>query len=259
MTTAPLLAIFAVRLSFGLATAVFFTPWRSVPLPFFRTLSQVMLGLIVLAALDQGRSAGEHWAVGLLVAGGVVAYVATLAWGLGLPKIAVGAAVLEAVITAAWLVAAVRTSDASDRMRALELASGLASGFLMGSTLTAMLLGHYYLTAPSMSIEPLKKLVALMGWGLGARCLCAGIAVWASRGALADLATASPWSISGSLLAARWGLGFVASGIATYLTWKTAEIRSTQSATGILYISVIFVLFGELTSMVLAGRGGIVT
>ena len=42
-------------------------------------------------------------------------------------------------------------------------------------------------------------------------------------------------------LAARWGMGFVGSAIATYMTWKTAQIRSTQSATGILYIAMIFV------------------
>ncbi len=41
------------------------------------------------------------------------------------------------------------------------------------------------------------------------------------------------------------------------MTWKTAQIRSTQSATGILYIAMIFVLFGELTSMILAGRAGV--
>ena len=54
-------------------------------------------------------------------------------------------------------------------------------------------------------------------------------------------------------LAARWGMGFVGSAIAIFMTWKTAQIRSTQSATGILYIAMIFVLFGELTSMILAG------
>jgi hypothetical protein len=58
-------------------------------------------------------------------------------------------------------------------------------------------------------------------------------------------------------LAARWGMGFVGSAIATFMTWKTVQIRSTQSATGILYIAMIFVLFGELTSMILAGRAGV--
>jgi hypothetical protein len=42
------------------------------------------------------------------------------------------------------------------------------------------------------------------------------------------------------------------------MSWKSAEIRSTQSATGILYIAMIFVLFGELMSLVLAGRHGVI-
>ena len=161
MNTAPMLAAFAVRLSFGLATSLLLTPWRSVPLPFFRTQSQIMLGILVLAALDQGRAGGERWAVVLLVAGGVVAYVATLAWGLGLPKIGVWAALLTTGLTAGWLVGS-SAGGAGETGQALDAASGLASGFLMGSTLTAMLLGHYYLTAPGMSIESLKKLVGLM-------------------------------------------------------------------------------------------------
>ena len=60
------------------------------------------------------------------------------------------------------------------------------------------------------------------------------------------------------LLIGRWGMGFLAAGVATYMTWKTAQIRSTQSATGILYITMIFVLFGELMSLVLAGRHGVI-
>ena len=73
---------------------------------------------------------------------------------------------------------------------ALNAAGRLASSFLMGSTLTAMLLGHYYLTAPAMSIEPLKRFVRCMAWGLAAR------AVLAAAG-LVGLATATSRSQSG--------------------------------------------------------------
>ena len=48
----------------------------------------------------------------------------------------------------------------------------LSSGFLLGTTLTAMLLGHHYLTAPAMSIEPLKRIVALMAMGPPGRAAC---------------------------------------------------------------------------------------
>jgi len=38
----------------------------------------------------------------------------------------------------------------------------------------------------------------------------------------------------------------------TWMTWKTVEIRSIQSATGILYAAVVFVLFGEVISAYLS-------
>jgi hypothetical protein len=53
-------------------------------------------------------------------------------------------------------------------------------------------------------------------------------------------------------------VGFVAFAVATWMTWRTVQIRSTQSATGILYITMIFVLFGELTSLVLAEPGRVI-
>ena len=55
-------------------------------------------------------------------------------------------------------------------------------------------------------------------------------------------------------LAMRWGMGVVGPGLATYMTRETVKIRSTQSATGILYIAITLVLFGELAGMIL-GRG----
>ncbi len=36
------------------------------------------------------------------------------------------------------------------------------------------------------------------------------------------------------------------------MTWKTVEIRSIQSATGILYAALVFVLFGEVISAYLS-------
>ena len=58
MMAAPMLADFAVRLAFGLSIATVLVPWRAVPLPFFRTQAQIILGLLVLAALDQARASG---------------------------------------------------------------------------------------------------------------------------------------------------------------------------------------------------------
>ena len=89
MYDTPMLADFAVRLSFGLAVLLLTTSWQSVPLQFFRTQCQVILGLLVLAALDGSRSQGLGPTVWVSIAGAALAYMATVGWGLGLPRVAV--------------------------------------------------------------------------------------------------------------------------------------------------------------------------
>jgi hypothetical protein len=53
----------------------------------------------------------------------------------------------------------------------------------------------------------------------------------------------------------RWGLGFAAPLGLTWMAWQTARIRSTQSATGILYVVVVFCFLGELTALLLRDGG----
>ncbi len=126
----------------------------------------------------------------------------------------------------------------------------------MGSTLTAMLLGHHYLTAPAMSIDPLRKFVAAMAWSLAARTTLAGIGLWAwLSGSIGSSSGEADWPM---FLAMRWGMGLLGPALATYLAWKTVQIRSTQSATGILYIAMTLVLFGEPTALILARSSGVV-
>ena len=254
MTIAPMLADFTIRLAFGLAVSLLLTSWRAVPLGFFRTQALVILALMVLAGLDQARAGGPAWAVSAFIAAAVVAYFAAIAWGLGLPRFGTAASVLLALVTAAWLGATSQSFSAW--LWVFNAASRLSSGFLLGSTLTAMLLGHHYLTAPAMSIEPLKRIISLMAGALLVRCLLAGSGIWALETGTIGAGAFAEDAHTAMFLAARWGMGFVGSAIATFMTWKTAQIRSTQSATGILYIAMIFVLFGELTSMILAGASG---
>jgi hypothetical protein len=56
-------------------------------------------------------------------------------------------------------------------------------------------------------------------------------------------------------LPVRWLLGFLGPLALTWMAWQTAKIRSTQSATGILYVVVIFCFLGELTSLILRDTG----
>jgi hypothetical protein len=182
----------------------------------------------------------------------VLAYFAAVAWGLGLSRVGLPLTALIAACGAAVLVVVSRAP-----IPALWLLNGsgrLASAFLMGSTLAAMLLGHHYLTAPAMSIEPLKRFVLCMAWGLAVRAALAAFGLGYYHGTVgpADDPTVSPL-----FLAVRWGMGVAGPAVAIWLAWKTVEIRSTQSATGILYIGMTLVLFGEMTALVLSREVGI--
>ncbi len=256
MHDVPMLADFGVRFALGLAVLLLFTSWQVVPLPFFRTHGLVILGLLILAALDASRAGGRHGSVWILVAAAVLAYAATVLWGLGLPRLAVPATCLVALAALSWLVLASRAEPAG--LWVFNTASRCASGFLMGATLTAMLLGHHYLIAPTMSIEPLKGFVRCMGWGLGARGLIALLGVSLAHSGLAGL---HPGVIDPSpslFLIMRWAVGFIGPVVAAILAWKTVQIRSTQSATGILYVAMTLVLLGELTSLIGARAGGLI-
>lgn len=249
----PMLADFAVRLACGLAILLVIAPWRVIPPAFYRTHAQVILGLLVLSALDLSHDGVRGPLLASVIAASALAFATSVVWGLGLPRLAWPLTTALALVGVGVLVAASRTGV--PELWALNAASRLASTFLMGATLSAMLLGHYYLTAPTMSIKPLERFVRCMAWGLGARAVLAGLGTWLWYEGM--VGSTGSGHVSPFFLAIRWGMGFAGPALATLLTWKTVAIRSTQSATGILYIAMTLVLFGELTALILARDAGV--
>src|SRR5207248_10015519 len=80
---------------------------------------------------------------------------------------------------------------------------------------------------------------------------CFGIWKWtSSHGASTLEAEMMVW------LPVRWALGLIAPLVLGWMAWETARIRSTQSATGILYVVVIVSFLGELTSQLLVEKTG---
>ena len=166
---------------------------------------------------------------------------------MGLPRLALPITIGIAVASAAILVTISRKPEAI--AWGFDAADRLVSGFLLGATLSAMLLGHHYLTAPAMSIDPLKRYTRFMAIALALRLILAiaGLGAWMPSG--------SP-RLGPLMLFIRWGMGFGGPVLGTWLAWETVKIRSTQSATGILYIAMTLLLFGELTSMIVSRGGG---
>lgn len=131
--------------------------------------------------------------------------------------------------------------------------TALAGALLAGSTAATMTLGHWYLVDTTLSIRPLATGAALF---LGAAGLRAAVAAgFLVSGGYLALRIGSPadliYSTTALFFSFRTVTGLLAPLTLAALVRATVRIRSTQSATGLLYVALILVLFGELTAIFL--------
>jgi hypothetical protein len=253
-----LLTEFLLRLSFGMAAGMAIVPPRLVTSGYFRNHLYVTLGLSALAALLSRVAAPPAfwWAV----ATAVLSYVGAVCWlyekrpaGIVSLVAVAAAAVLGALVinerpsALAEGAASVATAEPS-LADGLRMAQPITSGLLLGTTMAAMLLGHWYLNAPGMELAPLRRLLIAMTASVALQgALCGvGVALEASHQALST----QDWLF----LLLRWSFGLIGVLILIGLTWKTLEIPNTQSATGILYVAVMGVFVGETMSLLLSAE-----
>jgi hypothetical protein len=166
----------------------------------------------------------------------------------GIVAVAVIAGVIAIVLQAFDL-----SVDRPLPFRVLTVASFLTSAAMLGGACTAMILGHWYLVIPSMQVSHLQSIVRVHIASMAARVVVVGAAVWF---ALATAYAANPvvgpsfrryiLSVDGIFFWQRILFGLAGPAVLSYLTWETAKIRSTQSATGILYVDFFTVVVGEV-------------
>jgi hypothetical protein len=256
-----MLAVFCLRLAVGLLACLLLLSPDTGPAAaadrslrvgarFWRTHFLTALGLTCLAALFV-RDSAPLALEGLLLGGMVLAVAGSVSWALEGAPGGRTLVVLTAAILAGGLVWLEMLSD-SEISLPTRLVGDATSAFLLGATLTAMLLGHSYLISPSLSIRPLMRLLAAVAVAVAARGAADGwaLARWT--------AGHSPGTLSSDVvlwLPVRWLVGFAAPLGLVWMAWQTARFRSTQSATGIRYVVVIFVFLGELTGLLLRDGG----
>jgi hypothetical protein len=217
---------------------------------FYRTHFLTALGLACVAGLFL-RATAPAGLLALVIAGMVLALAGSVVWALEGAPAGRTLVVLTAGTLAATLVWQEARADGEAPL-ASRLVGDLTSAALLGSVLTAMLLGHSYLISPSLSIRPLLRLLAALAVAVAVRAAADGYALsrWTAVHSFANLnADETLW------LPVRWLVGLAAPLGLDWMAWQAARIRSTQSATGILYVAVIFCFLGELTGLLLRGEG----
>jgi protein NrfD len=132
----------------------------------------------------------------------------------------------------------------------LTIASFLSSAALLGGTCTAMILGHWYLVLPSMDVSLLQFVVKFHIASTLLRIVVVAMVVWVALTMWEAPSGAGYaryiWSLDGVFLWQRVLFGLLGPAVLAFLTWETAKIRSTQSATGILYVDFFAVMVGEI-------------
>ncbi|HEU5182662.1 MAG TPA: hypothetical protein VFW45_17885 [Candidatus Polarisedimenticolia bacterium] len=129
-------------------------------------------------------------------------------------------------------------------------ANSLAAALLLGAVSVALLLGHWYLVLPGLALRHLRRMTLCLALALGLRLLLGALVLSSAEpaGKLSGVTTA--WGVAagaaGFFFWQRVGIGLLAPGILTALVDRTVRIGSTQSATGLLYVTSIFVLMGEM-------------
>ncbi len=126
---------------------------------------------------------------------------------------------------------------------------------LLGSITVAWLLGHAYLTATKMTIAPLRHFSRMLLWSVALRfafVLVSLAAAWPIGGEEVVTNLRHAWLV----LSLRIGVGLVAVGVFAYMVADCVKLRSTQSATGILYFGSLFAYIGELAHQYMIAHYG---
>lgn len=236
-----MLVDFLCRFAFGMALGLVLTPSGLVPGGFFRVNLLVVMGLGTFAALVAGGSLpGAAWVPPAVAA--VVAWLGSVAWLLDRrgPGIVACAVAAVAAGFGVWGAAGGDTAVALGH---------LLSGAVVGLSVHAMLLGHWYLNAPGMSVEALRRMIdlALVAWGMMLLASGSDLVLRAAPGAVSGAS-----QTAAALLWLRWLAGLVGLPVLLWMSRETLRIPNTQSATGILYVACLASIVGELSGLLLA-------
>lgn len=250
-----MIAEFSLLLMCGMSLMWCLMPRVQVTSGFFRIQMLIVVGLSMLTILTLGQlasSTGERltgpWLLNARIAAGCglgCAYVGSMLWLLD--RRSAGTLAMFGVILAS--VASLISSRGGPTAlattgEALHLLSSFATAAVLGGAVTGMLLGHWYLTAPTMSIEPLKTLSWCFIVAIAFRCLVS-IAGWMLAGQLLHGGVQWTW------FALRWLAGIVGPFIISIMAVRILRYRNTQAATGVLFAGVILTFIGEMSAALL--------
>ena len=114
----------------------------------------------------------------------------------------------------------------------------------------SMILGHWYLNVIALPISLLKKSTTALSAALAIRIIWDVFFMTSNLYVDSYGITKNSWSFlfdfDGILLLVALFMGNIFPAFINYFVWSTLKIQATQSATGLLYVSIISILFGDI-------------
>jgi len=247
-----MIAQFALRLVCGISLMWLLMPRQQITSGFFRIQMLLALALSALAALTLGRFDGGAVSESPLLPIGIgrvlcgvlaaIAYVGSIAWTLERRSFGTFCVyAVAALSTGILLASSVSGSQIETTVGVLTLVSEPATSLLIGGATAGMLLGHWYLTAPTMSIAPLGRVNACFGAAAVLRLVVSLVGLILAWHSLVG-GTPALW------LVLRWTAGIGGPLVLTAMVWRILRYRNTQAATGVLFVGVIVTFIGELSA-----------
>ena len=247
------LFLFLAHLAIGIAFTLVFVS-REAGVKFFR-FNTGMAALLMVAAFAFRPPEASADLAGKVALGALAVFEASLVlyWftvGRVLASVRPFIVGTSVVAGAVALVAQAIPSAGAFPSQVMTILSFFSSAFLLGGACTAMILGHWYLVIPSLQVSHLQSIVKVHMVSMAVRVVVVGaviaFAIVSWEPGLGPNFSRYIFSIAGIFFWQRLLFGLAGPAVLSYLTWETAKIRSTQSATGILYVDFFTVVVGEV-------------
>jgi protein NrfD len=244
------LGLFLLEACAGTAFLLLFFPPKALGRGFFSLhggLAAFFGGLALWV-----KPSGLPYGVTAVATGLLAAYTLAAHWGWAGPGRGL---LLAGAACAGWSLARVAVVAPLEAGSAWTVVGAAAGGLFFGSVLLIMNLGHWYLVSRSLPFRLLARGAALFAGLAIFRTLYLGLAI-ATHSGSEGLRTLVSLEHDALFFLFRVLWGIVGPLALSYFIWRTAEMKSNQAATGLLYVALVFVLIGELLSSYLTVATG---
>ena len=127
--------------------------------------------------------------------------------------------------------------------------ASVLGGLVLSSALYAMNLGHWYLNVHGLPLSHLKRATIALGIFLAVRLIWDVVIFFGTtvifRGESSNLVRFAT-HMEGIFLLVAFFFGTLFPLVSIYFVWGTLKVKSTQSATGILYVLLSAILIGDI-------------